>query len=166
MQHMEIGKIVNTHGLRGHIKVEPWCDGIETYEYLEFVTVGGTDYKIESVKPHKNLFLLKLETIGDISQAETFKGKIITADRDNLPPLPEGVFYIEDILGLEVYDDDKYIGKIYDWIETGRNNVYVIKREKGKDVLIPAIDDVVLNIDIENNRMSVKMLEGLMDDEG
>ena len=73
--------------------------------------------------------------------------------------------YIKDIIGLSVYEGEKFIGEITDWIETGSNNVYVIKRPKGKDVLIPAIDSVVLNIDIENKRMSVNMMEGLMEDE-
>ena len=165
MQEMEIGKIVNTHGLRGHVKVEPWCDGIETFEYLDSIFIKGTEYNIESVKPHKNIFLLKLENIDDINVAEGFKGAIITADREKLPPLPEGTYYITDIIGLEVYEDEKYIGKISDWIETGSNNVYVIKRPKGKDVLIPAIDDVIKKIDIENKTMSVKLLEGLMEDD-
>ena len=165
MQEMEIGKIVNTHGLKGHVKVEPWCDGIETFEYLDSIFIKGTEYNIESVKPHKNIFLLKLENIDDINVAEGFKGAIITADREKLPPLPEGTYYITDIIGLEVYEDEKYIGKISDWIETGSNNVYVIKRPKGKDVLIPAIDDVIKKIDIENKTMSVKLLEGLMEDD-
>ena len=165
MQEMEIGKIVNTHGLKGHVKVEPWCDGIETFEYLDSIFIKGTEYNIESVKPHKNIFLLKLKNIDDINVAEGFKGAIITADREMLPPLPEGTYYITDIIGLEVYEDEKYIGKISDWIETGSNNVYVIKRPKGKDVLIPAIDDVIKKIDIENKTMSVKLLEGLMEDD-
>ena len=165
MQEMEIGKIVNTHGLKGHVKVEPWCDGIETFEYLDSIFIKGTEYNIESVKPHKNIFLLKLKNIDDINVAEGFKGAIITADREKLPPLPEGTYYITDIIGLEVYEDEKYIGKISDWIETGSNNVYVIKRPKGKDVLIPAIDDVIKKIDIENKTMSVKLLEGVMEDD-
>ena len=165
MQEMEIGKMVNTHGLKGHVKVEPWCDGIETFEYLDSIFIKGTEYNIESVKPHKNIFLLKLKNIDDINVAEGFKGAIITADREKLPPLPEGTYYITDIIGLEVYEDEKYIGKISDWIETGSNNVYVIKRPKGKDVLIPAIDDVIKKIDIENKTMSVKLLEGLMEDD-
>ena len=165
MQEMEIGKIVNTHGLRGHVKVEPWCDGIETFEYLDSIFIKGTEYNIESVKPHKNIFLLKLENIDDINVAEGLKGAVITADREKLPPLPEGTYYITDIIGLEVYEDEKYIGKISDWIETGSNNVYIIKRPKGKDVLIPAIDDVIKKIDIENKTMSVKLLEGLMEDD-
>ena len=165
MIYMEIGKIVGTHGLKGHLKVEPWCDGIETYEYLSSVYIDGNEYKIESVKPHKNIFLLKLHGIDDINDAEKFRSVVITADRDQLPPLPEGTFYISDIIGLNVYDNDKYIGVIYDWIETGRNNVYVIKREKGKDVLIPAIDEVIKKIDIENKTMSVKLMEGMVQDD-
>ena len=165
MPHIEIGKIVNTHGLRGHIKVEPWCDGIETFEYLNRVFVGNVEYEIENVKIQKNFFLLKLAKLDTIEEAEKLKNKVICADENEMPPLPEGVFYIKDIIGLSVYDGDKFIGEITDWIETGANNVYIIKRLNGKDVLIPAIDSVIAEVDIENKKMSVNMLEGLMEDD-
>ena len=165
MSQIEIGKVINTHGLRGHVKVEPWCDGIETFEYLKRVFINKTEYRIESVKPQKNLFLLKLAEVNSVENAEALKGKIINALEDEMPPLPEGVYYIRDIMGLSVYEGEKFIGEITDWIETGSNNVYIIKRPQGKDVLIPAIDSVVLKIDIENKRMSVNMLEGLMEDD-
>ncbi len=165
MSLIEIGKIVNTHGLRGHIKVEPWCDGIETFEYLKRVFINSNSYEIESVKIQKNLFLLKLSQVDSVENAELLKNNVLYAQESEMPPLPEGVYYIKDIIGLKVYDGDNYIGEIIDWIETGANNVYVIKREKGKDVLIPAIDSVIQNIDIENNVMSVNMMEGLMEDD-
>ena len=164
MPQIEIGKIVNTHGLRGHIKVEPWCDGIETYEYLNRVFINNFEYEIESVKLQKNLFLLKFTNLNSIEDAEKLKNKIIYANEEEMPPLPEGVFYIKDIIGLSVYDGDKFVGEIVDWIETGANNVYIIKRPDGKDVLIPAIDSVIKEINIENKKMSVNMLEGLMED--
>ena len=165
MPQIEIGKIVNTHGLRGHIKVEPWCDGIETYEYLNRVFINNFEYEIESVKLQKNLFLLKYTNLNSIEDAEKLKNKIIYANEEEMPPLPEGVFYIKDIIGLSVYDGDKFVGEIVDWIETGANNVYIIKRPDGKDVLIPAIDSVIKEINIENKKMSVNMLEGLMEDD-
>lgn len=165
MPQIEIGKIVNTHGLKGHLKVEPWCDGIETFEYLNRVFVNNIEYGIESVKIQKNIFLLKLKELDTIEEAEKLKNKVVYANEDEMPPLSEGTFYIRDIMGLSVYDGEKLIGKIFDWIETGANNVYVIKRPNGKDVLIPAIDSVVKEIDIENKRMSVNMMEGLMEDD-
>ncbi len=165
MPFIEIGKIVNTHGLKGHVKVEPWCDGIETFEYLKRVFINKTEFNIESVKPQKNFFLLKLAELNKVEEAELLKGKIINAEEDEMLPLPEGVYYIKDIIGLSVYEGEEFIGKITDWIETGSNNVYVIKRPKGKDVLIPAIDSVIKEVDIENKRMSVNMLEGLMEDD-
>ena len=165
MPQIEIGKIVNTHGLKGHIKVEPWCDGIETFEYLNRVFVNNIEYEIESVKIQKNLFLLKLVNLDSIEEAEKLKNSIIFSEQDEMPPLPEGVYYIKDIMGLSVYEGEKLIGEIYDWIETGANNVYIIKRPKGKDVLIPAIDSVIKEIDIENKNMSVNIPEGLMEDD-
>lgn len=165
MPYIEIGKIVNTHGLKGHVKVEPWCDGIETFEYLKRVFINNKEYNVESVKSQKNFFLLKLAELNKVEEAELLKGKIINAQEDEMLPLPEGVYYIKDIIGLSVYEGEKLIGEITDWIETGSNNVYVIKRSKGKDVLIPAIDSVIKEIDIENKKMSVNMLEGLMEDD-
>lgn len=165
MPQIEIGKIVNTHGLKGHIKVEPWCDGIETFEYLKRVFVNGTEYSMDSVKLQKNLFLVKFIELTTVEDAELLKGKIIYANEDEMPPLPEGVYYLKDIVGLSVYEGEKFIGEITDWIETGANNVYIIKRPKGKDLLIPAIDSVINEVDIENKKMSVTLLEGLMEDE-
>ncbi|MEE1042348.1 MAG: ribosome maturation factor RimM [Clostridia bacterium] len=165
MPQIEIGKIVNTHGLKGEVKVEPWCDGIETFEYLKRVFVNNIEYSMGSVKLQKNLFLVKLKELTTVEDAELLKGKIIYANEDEMPPLPEGVYYLKDIVGLLVYEGDKFIGEITDWIETGANNVYIIKRPKGKDLLIPAIDSVIKEIDIENKKMSVTLLEGLMNDE-
>lgn len=165
MSYIEIGKIVNTHGLRGHLKVEPWCDGIEVYDFLSYIYVNNKKLEIEDVKQHKSHFLLKLKGIDKIEDAELFKGLTVMADEADMPELEDGVFYIRDLIGLDVYEDEKYIGKIVDWIETGSKNVYVIKRQKGRDVLIPAIDDIIKNIDIENNIMSVKLMEGLINDE-
>lgn len=162
---IEIGKIINTHGIRGDVKVDPWCDGIETYKFLKSVFVKNNEYKIQSVKQHKNAFLLKLDGVESINEAELLKGAVIMAKEEDMPPLPDGVYYLRDIMGLNVYEGERYIGQIYDWIETGPTNVYVIKRDFGKDVLIPAIDDVVLNIDIENKIMSVKLMEGLVQDD-
>ena len=107
----------------------------------------------------------KLDGVESINDAELLKGAVVCAKEEDMPPLPDGVYYLRDIMGLNVYEGERYIGQIYDWIETGPTNVYVIKREVGKDVLIPAIDDVVLNIDIENKTMSVKLMEGLVQDD-
>lgn len=162
MNFIEIGKIVNTHGLKGHLKVEPWCDGIEVFEYLNKVYIKSCEYVIESVKPHKGVFLLKLKLIDDINIAEKLKGSVIFADGEDMPPLDDGVYYIKDILGLKVYNNGVYIGEIYDWIETGSKNVYVVKRDGNSDVLFPAVDEMIEKIDTENKIMYVNLPEGLI----
>lgn len=162
MDFIEIGKIVNTHGLRGHLKVEPWCDSIETFEYLDKVYIKSEEYEIESVKPHKGIFLLKLKLLDDINDVEKFKGSVVFACCDDMPPLEDGVYYIKDILGLKVYDKGEYIGEIYDWIETGSKNVYVVKRDGKSDVLFPAVDEMIEKIDAENKIMYVNLPEGLI----
>lgn len=165
MPQLEIGKIVNTHGLNGLIKVEPWCDGIETFEYLDSIYIADVLYKIESVKIHKNLFLVKLSGVDNLNFAESLKGKIIKADRDMLPPLEDGTYYLSDIMGIDVFEGDTKIGVVYDWIETGSKNVYVIKRDNKKDLLLPAVDEFIRKIDIPNKKMIVKLMEGLVQDE-
>ncbi|MBR0277826.1 MAG: 16S rRNA processing protein RimM [Clostridia bacterium] len=161
MPDIEIGKILNTHGLKGDLKVEPWCDGIDVYKYLKRIFINNSEFFIENVKSVKNVFLLKLKGIEKIEDAEKYKGCTIMANQEELPPLPEGVFYIKDLIGLDVYDSENNIGKIYDWIETGKNNVYVVKGKNGKDILIPYIESVVKNVDLKNNKMIVKLIEGM-----
>lgn len=165
MNRLEVGKIVNTHGLKGEVKIIPWTDYPEVFEDIkEIYLPDGTKLKLKGVKYQKNNIIVKLEGINYIDEAEKLKGKVITADREFLGELEEGVYYVADLIGLSVVTaDGEEIGKISDVLRTGANDVYEVKREGAKDLLIPVIDSVVKEVDIEGGRVLVELMEGLLD---
>lgn len=165
MNRLEVGKIVNTHGLKGEVKIIPWTDYPEVFEDIEEIYLpDGTKLKVKGVKYQKNNIIVKLEGINYIDEAEKLKGKVITADREFLGELEEGVYYVADLIGLSVVTDEgEEIGKISDVLRTGANDVYEVKREGAKDLLIPVIDSVVKEVDIEGGRVVVELMEGLLD---
>lgn len=161
---LEIGKIVNTRGLRGEVKIMPWCDDAEIYEELEFVIIDNAEYDIETVKYHKNFVILKLSGINDIDEAEKYRNKIVYASREMLGELPEGTYYICDLLGCIVKNEDGEIfGKIDDVIKTGSNDVYSVKAENGKQLLVPVLKEVVTEVNIDEKYVVIKPLKGLFD---
>ena len=161
-----IGKFVGTHGLRGDIKMQVFTDNVSMLKKLKKVTCGAAVYIVESVREHKNVALFKLTNIDTPEAAHMLIGQDVYAERDDLPPLPEGRYYAEDIIGLTaVSTEGMVLGKITDVFATGSNDVYEITDENKKKTLIPAIRDVVKNIDIEAGKMTIWMMPGLFDDE-
>lgn len=161
---LEIGKIVNTHGIRGELKVQPWCDDPEVFNELEYIYIGEDKYDILRSRLHKNCIILLLDSIDDINIAEKYKNKIIKVEREQLGELPEGTYYIADLEGLEVRTDDgNVLGTIDEIIKTGSNDVYVLKAPGNKPILIPVIDEVVKEVNINEGYVLVKLLEGLID---
>ena len=166
---IRVGKITTTHGHRGALKVVPYTDYPERFEELERVyLVDGDlklDFTIKSVKYQKDNLILEIEEIADMDQAEKYKGKYLFIAEDQLRKLPEGRYYIFELIGLEVYEKEELLGKITDVIQTGSNDVYVVRRGQGKkDILIPALKQVVKDIDLEKKRMQVELLEGTLDE--
>jgi len=162
---IELGFISNTHGIRGDIKVTPWCDDISVFEQVKKVYVDNAEYIIEAVRPHKNSYIIKFKGYDNINQIEFLKNKVIYADVSDLPPLPDNTYYFKDLKNMKVVEGDKVIGVITDWFPTGSNDVYVVKRPDGREALIPAIKDVVKNVDVLNKVMTVELMEGLIEDE-
>ena len=163
---LEIGQVVNTHGVRGELKIMPWCDDPEIYNELEYFYIDGKKYNIKRTRLHKNCEIVAVEGIDNINDAELLKNKIVTVEREALGELPEGTYYIADLLGLEVKTDEgKFLGKIFDVISTGSNDVYHLKADGKKDVLIPVIDEVVKEVNIEDGYVIVTLMKGLVDDE-
>ncbi len=161
---LEIGQIVNTHGLRGDVKVMPWCDDPAIYHELEYVLIDNSEFVIEKSSIHKNMVLLKLEGINDINEAELYRGKTLYVPREELGELPEGTYYICDLLGCHVETDDgKKLGCITDIIKTGSNDVYVVEDELKKQVLIPVIDEVIKSVNIEEKLIVITPLKGMID---
>ena len=162
----EIGQIVNTNGLKGVIKVKPFTDNIKEFESFKSIYIQKKgeliEFKIEKVMYVKQMVLLKLEGINDINEAEKYRNYYIKVDRNKMPKLPEDSYYIVDLLGCEVATvEGEILGKVDDVFPTGSNDVYVVKDENGKQILIPAIKDVIKSIDISNKKVIVKLMEGL-----
>lgn len=166
-QLMEIGQIVNTYGIKGFLKVVPYTDDITRFEDLKSIYVETKNslktFIIEEVKYSKNLVLLKLKGIDDINTAEIYKNCYLKIDRKDAVELPEDSYFIIDLIGITVYtDNNKELGNIVDVYSTGANDIYVVKNELGKQVLIPAIGEVIKNVDIKNKKMIVHLIEGLI----
>lgn len=163
---LEIGQIVNSYGIKGFLKVVPFTDDATRYSDLRTIYIERNkkleEMEIEEVKYHKNLVLLKLKGIDDINQTIPYKNCYIKIDRKDAVELPEDTYFIVDLIDMEVFtDEDKSLGKIVDVFPTGSNDVYVVKDELGKQTLLPAIGDVIKNVDVENKKMIVHLIEGL-----
>lgn len=161
---LEIGQIVNTRGLKGEVKIMPWCDDPSVFEELDFILIDNREYGIEYVKYHKNFVILKLDGIDSIDEAEKYKNKTMFVYRDMLGELPEGTYYICDLLGCCVKTvNGEILGEIDDVIKTGSNDVYSVRNDGGKQVLIPVIDDVIREINIDEKYVIIELLKGLID---
>ncbi len=166
-EYLEIGQIVNTNGLKGLLKVKPLTDDITRFEELETIYIQIhsqlVEKKIEKVRYVKNMVLLKLEGIDDINEAEKYRNLYIKINRKDIKELPENSYLIVDMLKCEVYtEENELLGKMIDVLQTGSNDVYVVKNENGKEILLPAIKDVVKKVDIQNKKIIVKLMEGLI----
>ena len=166
-KYLEIGQIVNTFGIKGMVKVKPFTDNIERFSNLEKIYIknksGQTEYKIQEVKYHKNMVLIKLEGINTPEQADLLRNSYLIVDRETEEPLEAGRYYIVDMIGLDVFtDDNEYLGKLEDIYNTGSNDIYVVKNELGKQILLPAIEDVIKNIDMDNKKVIVHLIPGLV----
>jgi len=166
-RYLECGKIVSTHGVKGELKVQPWCDSAEFL--LGFKTLylesGKSALKVKSARIHKGMALLTFYGTESIDDAMKLRGKTLYIDREDAPP-EDGRYYFQDLLGIGVEDADTgaFYGKITDIIETGANDVYEITGLGGKK-LIPAIPDVIVDTDAPGGKMRIRPLEGLFDDE-
>lgn len=162
-QYLETGKIVNVHGLKGEVKVYPWCDSPELlcdFDIL-YTNQGKQPIQIEHARVQKNMVIMKIKDIDTVEQATQLRNKVLYLNRDDLL-LDDDTYFIQDLIGLEVFDadDNTFYGILSDVLETGANDVYTIKNEElHKEFLIPAIPQVVISTDIENNIMKIKPLE-------
>lgn len=167
-EYITIGKIVNTQGNKGCLRVLPLTDFPERFYSMEKVVVFSetkrSQYQIEKATPHKKYIILKFKGITDMNTAASLKGALLQITKDQLVSLPAGTFYIFDIIGLDVYTvQEEYLGKIQDVLKTGANDVYIVKaQDNNRPVLIPALKQVVKEIDLKNKCMVVEPLPGLL----
>ena len=166
-EYLEIGKVNNTHGLKGEVKLEMWCDGIEYIKQLKTVYLDSNGTKaltLVSARPQKNIAILKFAEITSIEQAEELKNKTLFCNRNDAE-IEEGAYYLADIIGARVIDIEsgREYGKIADIMNYGASDVYDVELNK-KHTLIPAIPEVVKEIDTEKQIVLIKAMKGLFDE--
>lgn len=166
-EYLEVGQIVNTNGLKGLLKINPFTDDITRFERLKTILVEHKkellEFEIESVRYQKKQVLLKLKGIDTIEEAEKYREDYLKINRNKEEKLPEDTYYIVDLIGLDVYTENgELLGKLDDIFSTGSNDVYVVKNSEGKQILLPAISDVIKNIDLEQKKIVVNLIEGLL----
>lgn len=161
--YIDFGKITSTHGIRGEVKIYPYTDDVDNILSLKKIYIDDKEYKVNSIRFHKNMFIAKLMGINTVEQAETFRNKLVKREIDEDEELEEDTYYIKDLIGLDVYlENNELFGKIKDVFQTGANDVYVIETLDNKEVLIPAIKSVVKDVDIASGKMIIELMEGLV----
>ena len=166
-ERLEVGQIVNTFGIKGFVKVYPYVNDTSRFDDLKTVYVKlkkqESKLEIEEVKYQKNMVLIKFKGIETVEQAELLINSYIEIDRSQAIPLEKDEYFIADLLGLDVYlDTGEKLGILDDIYNTGGSDIYVVKNELGKQFLLPYIDDVVKNIDLENGKITVHIIDGLI----
>ena len=166
-EYFEIGQIVNTFGIKGFVKVNPFTDDMERFEELNSVLVVKNkeliEMQIEEVKYQKNVVLIKFKGIEDINMAEKYKGCYIRIKRKDARKLPEGTYFIADLIGLSVYDDKgNLLGTVNDIYNNKVHDIYVIKDDLWKQILLPSTKEVIKQVDIDSNKIIVHLINGLV----
>ncbi|MBQ2745663.1 MAG: ribosome maturation factor RimM [Lachnospiraceae bacterium] len=164
-----VGVIANTHGVKGEVKIFPTTDAPERFKKLKSVILDAKREKItleiQSARFFKNLVIVKFKGIDNINDIEKYKGCDLYVTRENATPLDEGEYYIADLIDMKVVDEEnKELGVLFDVMQTGANDVFVVKlKDSDKELLLPNIPDCVLDVDLESRVITVHVLDGLMD---
>ncbi len=166
--YIECGKIVSTHGVRGQLRVQPWADSPDFLLDFKTIYLGKEHraYKVKSASVHKSLVLYKLENIDTVEDAEALRGTVIYISREDIK-LPEGRYLVCDLVGCEIFDDenDRLYGKLTEVIAgVGANDVWVVS-DGSNEYLLPAIDDVIVCVDINAKKIRISPMKGIFDDE-
>jgi 16S rRNA processing protein RimM len=168
-QFLRIGVIASTHGIHGEVKVYPTTDSLERFKTLKDVvlvtqTKGTLSLKVESVKFFKQFAILKFEGLDQIEDIQKYKGCDLMVSRENAQPLEENEYYIGDLIGMKVESDEgAFLGTLKDVLQTGANDVYVVEREDKSELLLPVIDECILDVNLETGTVVAHMMEGLLD---
>lgn len=168
LEYLIIGQLINTHGVKGELKATALTDDPQRFKKLKWVYIdrnGNLEkHNIDNIKFFKQFVILKFKDIDTIEEAEKLKGLYLKIDRANAVKLPKDSFFISDIIGLQVYDENNtQLGVLKDVIQTGSNDVYVVSDQENKEILIPALKSVVREVSIDKGRISVILPKGLLD---
>lgn len=167
LTHFKIGQIVKTQGLKGEVRVYSTTDDIYRFDDLNTFYIGkdlNTEYKVERVRYKGNLVIMKIKGIDTVEMAEKLRGKNVYVSREESRDLEEDEFFIADMIGIKVYTvNDEYVGTLDDVLQYSANDVYVIKGEDDKEYLIPAVMKFVPKIDIEEGKMIIDPIKGMLE---
>lgn len=164
MEKVLIGKIVNAVGLKGEVKVYNYSDSPEIYATAEAVYVDDELMKVENLRLQKNMVILKLAGIEDRNAAEAAKNREIFVTEDDLPELEEGEYYIRDLIGMEVaLEDGSRLGTMTDVIQNSAQDIFQLRTDEGKNVLIPRVPEFILDINTDERKITVRLIEGMLD---
>lgn len=167
-EFLEAGKIVGTHGIRGELRVEPWCDSADFLTGFKtlYWNGGETPVKVLGARVHKSLVLMKLEGVESATQGDLLRGKVLYLARKDAK-LPEGRYFIQDLIGMKVQDAETGVvyGKVQEVFQTGANDVYRIQGENGKEYLFPAVDAMIAETSLEKGVILVRPIPGIFDSE-
>jgi len=166
-EFITIGKVVSTQSNKGEVKVLPLTDSTDRFNNLDTVFLRNsnsrTTLNIEKIRIKENTVILKLKDIENIQEAKMIVGSFLEVKRENAVKLPKDTYFLFEIIGLEVYDENNiFLGKVENIISTGSNDVYIVKDKNKKELSVPAIREVVKNIDLEKKRITIKMVDGLI----
>ena len=164
MEKILIGKITSAVGLKGEVRVYNYSDSVEIYENTPRIFVGDQLMEVLRVRTQKNMVVLQLDRIRDRDAAERARGREIFVTEADLPELPEGEYYVRDLIGMQVFTDEgELLGEVSDVIQNTAQDIFEVKRDSGKKVLIPKVDAYVKEIDAQQRRIHVHLQEGLLD---
>ena len=158
-QYIEAGKIVNTHGVKGEVKIQVWLDSPEFLKTFKKIYIDDKAVRVLSSRVHKNFLIAFLEGVNDVNEAMRLKNKTVYIDRKDAK-LPRGAYFLQDIIGATVFDQNgAEVGKLVDIMETPASQIYVVKGES--EHLIPAVDEFILSVNADKGEIKVKLIEGM-----
>lgn len=165
---VKVGKILKPHGVKGALKVMPLTDDMHRFDLLDEISIFGAHgvetYSISQVRYQDKFVLLELVGIETMNEAEKYSGRFLAIKDEERMPLEEGRYYIDDLVGCDVFEDERHLGQIKEVLQPGSNDVYVVARPEGGELLLPALFSVVKKVDIAHKRMEVIVPKGLMED--
>ena len=159
-QYLQTGKIVSTHGVRGEVKLLPWADSPEFLLHFSTLYLGGKPFRVTQARVQKTCVLIKFDGVDTVEAASALRDQIVSIDRTDAA-LPDGSIFIADLIGLPVYDGDVRIGTLTDVLSTPANDVYVVKAADGQEHLIPSVPDFILERNLDDGYIRVRLIEGM-----
>ncbi len=157
---LEVGQVVNTHGVRGELKIQPWADGPEFLRQFSSFLLDGQAVPVENCRVQKGFALVKLKGVDTMEAAQALRGKVLSVNREDAP---KDLLFVAELMGMEVFSQGQKLGLLTEVLDYPGNKVYVVKG--AHEYLIPAVKQFILSVDVEQNRMDVALLEGMRSDE-